>query len=345
MTTLESRGRLNWMIFGAMAAEVLYTGAKMGIADHLGEDARDHREIARAVGAAPEALTRLLRAMTALGLLTEPEPGRFALTEDGTLLRSDRPDSMRTFVTLFGDPAMLAGWRELEHAVRTGDTTFNQVFGTDFFDYLCARPALSAAFNAAMQAGTMLTAHQLPDAYDFTRFHTVADIGGGDGTLLAGILNAHKHLSGILFDTEAGLAQAETTLTAAGVERRCVLHTGDFFAEAPPGGDLYLLKSVIHDWDDARCSTILSQIRQVIPGHGRLLVIEPVLPPAVDGSLPPQVYLSDLNMLVNVGGRERTRREFVDLFASAGFELLDATSLPHPSGYTLLEGAPAPVLG
>ncbi len=247
---------------------------------------------------------------------------------------------MRTFVTLFGDPAMLAGWRELEHAVRTGDTTFNQVFGTDFFDYLSARPALSAAFNAAMQAGTLLTAHQLPNAYDFTRFHTVADIGGGDGTLLAGILNAHKHLSGILFDTEAGLAQAETTLTAAGLEQRCALHPGDFFAAAPTGADLYLLKSVIHDWDDARCSRILSQIRQVIPDHGRLLVIEPALPPAVDGSLPPQVYLSDLNMLVNVGGRERTRSEFVDLFASAGFELLDATPLPHPSGYTLLEGAP-----
>ncbi len=218
---MQSRGRLNWIIFGAMAAEVLYTGAKMGIADHLGEEARDCNEIAQAVGAVPEALTRLLRAMAAIGLLAEPEPGRFALTEDGALLRSDRPDSMCTFVTLFGDPAMLAGWRELEHAARTGDTTFDRVFGTEFFDYLSVRPELSAAFNAAMQAGTMLTALQLPTAYNFTRFHTVADIGGGDGTLLASVLRAHDRLSGILFDTAAGLARAETTLSAAGVEGRC----------------------------------------------------------------------------------------------------------------------------
>lgn len=340
MTAWESRARLNSIVFGAMATEVLYTAAKMGIADHLSENARDHHEIAEAVRAAPPAMGRLLRAMAAIGLLTEPEPGHFALTEDGAMLQSDRPDSMRTFVTLFGDPAMLAAWRELEHAVRTGDTTFDRVFGTDFFNYLSGRPALSVAFNAAMQTGTMLTAHQLPAAYDFARFHTVADIGGGDGTLLAGILSAHGHLSGILFDTKAGLAEAETTLTTAGLQQRCGLHTGDFFTEAPAGADLYLLKSIIHDWDDDRCATILGHIRQVIPDQGRLLVVEPVLPPAVDGSLPPQIYLSDLNMMVNVGGQERTRSEFAELFARAGFELVDVTALPAPSGYQLLEGKP-----
>jgi ubiquinone/menaquinone biosynthesis C-methylase UbiE len=340
MQSADSRTQIVQLVFGAMAAEVLFTAARLGIADRMGDAERTGSDVAGDIGADPTSVTRLLRTMAALGILTETAPGRFSLTEAGALLRSDRPDSMHSFVEMFGDPAMLAAWRELGHAVHTGETTFDRVFGTSFFGYLADRPELSARFNAAMRQGTAATAQQLPDAYDFGKYRTVADIGGGDGTLLTAVLAANPHLHGILFDTAEGLAQADATFTAAGVADRCQTVVGDFFRAAPEGADLYTIKSVLHDWDDDRCRTILAHMRNVIPAHGRLLIIEPVLPPTVDGTLPPQMYLSDLNMLVNVGGRERTRADFEELCADAGFRLTTVTPLPPPAAFSLLEAEP-----
>jgi hypothetical protein len=340
MNTVESRGRVVSLVFGAMAAQVLSTAAQLGVADRFGDAERSGSELAADLDTDASATTRLLRAMAALELLKETEPGRFRLTESGALLRSDRPDSMRSFVQMFSDPAMLDAWRQLDHAVRTGETTFDRVYGTSFFAYLAERPELSAQFNAAMRQGTALTAQQLPEAYDFSRFQTVTDVGGGDGTLLAAVLAAHPQLNGILFDTVEGLAQADDTFKAAGLTDRCQTSVGDFFSSAPDGADLYMIKSVLHDWDDDRASTILSHVRRVIPPHGRLLVIEPVLPPTVDGALPPQMYLSDLNMMVLLGGRERTRADFEKLCADAGFRLTAVTPLPPPAAFSLLEAEP-----
>jgi hypothetical protein len=342
MNSVDGRLRIVELVFGAMAAETLFTAARLGIADRLGDEERSPSQLASDIGADPTSVTRLLRTMAALGLLTETEAGRFSLTDAGAFLRSDRPDSMHSFVAMFGDQAMLAAWRELEHAVRTGETTFDRVFGTSFFGYLAEHPELSARFNAAMRQGTAMTATQLPDAYDFSKFATVADIGGGDGTLLTAVVAANPHLRGILFDTAEGLAQADATFKDAGVAERCQTRVGDFFRTAPEGADLYMLKSVIHDWDDHRCRTILAHVRSVIPAHGRLLIIEPVLPPSVDGTLPPQMYLSDLNMLVNVGGRERTRADFENLCADAGFRLTAVTPLPAPAAFSLLDAEPMP---
>jgi hypothetical protein len=323
-----------------MAAETLFTAARLGIADRLGDDERTGAQLAADIGGDPTSLTRLLRTLAALELLSETAPGRFRLTDSGHFLRSDRPDSMHSFVEMFGDPAMLAAWRELEHAAMTGETTFDRVFGTSFFGYLAEHPELSARFNAAMRQGTAMTAQQLPGAYDFSNVRTVADIGGGDGTLLAAVLSAHPHLSGILFDSAEGLGQSDVTFGQAGVADRCQTRVGDFFRGAPDGADLYMLKSVIHDWDDDRCGTILGHVRSVIPADGRLLIIEPVLPPTVDGTLPPQMYLSDLNMLVNVGGRERTRADFETLCSEAGFKLNSVTPLPEPAAFSLLDAEP-----
>jgi hypothetical protein len=184
----------------------------------------------------------------------------------------------------------------------------------------------------------MLTARQLPGAYDFSRFRTVADIGDGDGTPLAAVLRGQAGVRGILFDTEAGLAQADVTLTSASVADRGRAQAGDFFSSAPSGADRHLLKSVIHDWDDERAATILKHIRGVIPDDGRLLVIEPILPDTVDRSLAPPMYLSDLNMLVNVGGRERTRTDFEQLCTRAGFALTSVTPLPRTGSILLDRG-------
>ena len=340
MQSVDSRRQIVQLVFGAMAAEALFTAARLGIADRFGDEERTGSQLAGDIGADPTSVTRLLRTLAALGVLTEADPGRFSLTEAGALLRSDHPDSMHSFVEMFGDPAMLAAWRELGHAVRTGETTFDRVFGTSFFGYLAEHPELSARFNAAMRQGTAVTAQQLPDAYDFSKCGTVADIGGGDGTLLTAVLAANPHVQGILFDTAEGLAQAGATFKEAGVADRCHIAVGDFFDTAPDGADLYMIKSVLHDWDDDRCRTILAHVRNVIGADGRLLIIEPVLPPTVDGTLPPQMYLSDLNMLVNVGGRERTRADFEKLCADAGFRLTTVTPLPPPAAFSLLETEP-----
>jgi hypothetical protein len=337
MTDLEHRAKLMQLIFGTMAGQAVGSAARLGVADAIGDDSRTAEEVSRSTGTDPGATTRLLRALAALELVTETSADTFALTPAGALLRRDRPDSVHPIATMFTDVAMLGAWQRLDDGIRLGKTTFEDVFGTDFFSYLKDRPELSAVFNASMSAGTQLTASILPDHYAFDRFTTVADIGGGDGTLLAAILGKHPGLRGLLYDTEEGLAQAGVTLTGFDVTFR----TGDFFAEVPGGADLYLIKSVLHDWDDDRCVTILRNCRQVIPPDGRLLIVEPVLPDTVDGSIPPLIYTSDLNMMLLVGGRERTRAEFDTLCQRAGFTLTDVIPLPRPAVFSVLEATPA----
>ncbi|MQA12012.1 MAG: methyltransferase [Pseudonocardiaceae bacterium] len=339
--TAEVRGNIVRLVFGHMAAQVVGTAVRFRLPDLIGDRERTAAELAEECGTQPQAMTRLLRAMAALELLAENRPGHFSLAAGGMLLRTDRPDSLHALAGMFTDPAMLQSWQRLESSVRTGETAFDQEFGTDFFDYLKTRPELSALFNAAMSQGAQLTASVTPASYDFGRFDTVVDIGGGDGTLISAILREYPALNGILFDTAEGLAQAEQTLRSAEVTERCAVRAGDFFASVPEGGDLYLLKSVIHDWDDERAASILGHCRRVIPEHGRLLIVEPVLPEAVDGSNPAIMYLSDLNMLVNLGGRERTRGDFEELYRRAGFELTSVTPLPPPAGFCLVEAKPS----
>jgi len=340
MAVAGARGRVGALVFGAMAAEVVFTAARLGIADLIGDAQRGGAQLAADIRADEAALTRLLRTLAALGLLSEPAPAQFRLTETGHLLRTDHPESMHAFVCMFGDPAMLAGWHELDAAIRSGRASFDAVYGTGFFDYLSANPELSELFNAAMRQGTVHAARQLLISYDVSPFHTVADIGGGDGTLLAALLQAHPHLRGILYDTADGLARAGRTLGDAGVADRCECRAGDFLAGAPEGADLYMVKSVLQDWDDARAGTILAHIRAAIPDDGRLLIIEPVLPDVVDGSLPATMYLGDLNMLVNTGGRQRTRAELERLCGSAGFAVHRVFALPPPVAISVLEVLP-----
>jgi hypothetical protein len=338
---LAARGKLVQLVFGHMAAQVVATAARLGLMDLIGDGERTAAELARECGANAQAMHRLLRALAALELLVENRPGSFSLTLGGSLLRTGRPDSVHSFVRMFSDPAMLHAWEHLDDSVRTGEPSFGAVFGTDFFAYLKESPALSAQFNAAMSEGTRATADVVPAQYDFGRFETIVDVGGGDGTLLAAILREHPSARGTIFDTSEGLAQAGETLRREGVGERCTLEAGDFFTSVPGGGDLYLIKSVIHDWDDERAATILRHCRDVVPGHGRVLIIEPVFPDVVDSSVPAIMYLSDLNMLVNLGGRERTRADFEDLCKRAGLALTGVTPLPPQYAFSLIEAAPA----
>ncbi|MFJ9413419.1 methyltransferase [Streptomyces sp. NPDC101227] len=336
----EAREVLTRIAYGAMASHAVGAAARLRVADLMGDGERTADELAAECAARPEAMARLLRALAGLGLLAENAPGRFTVTPAGALLRADGPQSLHSFVRMFTDPTLLRAWEHLDDSVRTGEPAFDAVFGQNFFGHLAEHPEFSAVFNAAMGQATRDTAAMVPTAFDFGRFATVADIGGGDGTLLAAVLKAYPSLNGILFDLREGLAQAPATLARDGLVGRCSLVSGDFFTTAPEGADLYVLKSVIHDWNDAQCTDILRHCRRVVPDDGRLLIIEPVLPPVVDPSTAGVVYISDLNMLVNVGGRERTRDDFERLCRGAGFALRSVTPLAKPSRFSLIEAEP-----
>ncbi|MEU4805427.1 methyltransferase [Actinosynnema sp. NPDC023587] len=335
-TTTEARRTVVDLVFGSMAAQVVSAVVRLGVADAIADGEPTTGEVAGACGTPVGPMRRLLRAVAALGLATERAGDRVALTPAGALLRADGPASMHTFARVFTDPVMVRAWHDLDQAVRDDRTTFEDAFGVPFFDHLQSAPELGAAFNAAMGQGTWIVAALLPDACDLGRFAPITDVGGGDGTLLAAVLKRHEGLRGTVFDTAAGSARAGDTLRAAGVAARSGVTTGDFFTDVPDSTDVVLLKSILHDWDDERCRTILGHCRQALPPHGRLLVVEPVLPEAVADATAPVVYLSDLNMLVNVGGRERTRAEFETLLGDNGFAVADVVPLP-PSGYCLIE--------
>ncbi|MFH9419904.1 methyltransferase [Streptomyces sp. NPDC017529] len=338
-TARAARSTVSQLLFGQLATYAVGAAVRLGVFDRLGDGTRTADDVAAASGTHPQATLRLLRALAGLDLLVEHEPGVFEATAAGALLRSDTRDSMAALARIFSEPVMTRARERMEDSVRSGAPAFDAIFGTDFFSHLKGEPELSEVFNTAMGQGTRIAAQDVPSHYDFGRFSTIVDVGGGDGTLLAAILRAHPAPRGMIYDTAEGHAQAAAKLAAEGVADRVTLETGDFFAAAPPGGDLYVLKSVIHDWNDEQCAAILGHIRDVLPVDGRLLIIEPVLADTVQPGAPGLAYLSDLNMLVNVGGRERTRADFEELCATAGFKITGLTPLPVPDPYVLIEAA------
>ncbi|MER5939488.1 methyltransferase [Streptomyces sp. NPDC001928] len=341
-TAMADRDLIVRLAFGSMAAQTLRAAVRLRVVELVGDTPRTATAVAADAGTESQPMIRLLRALTGLGLLEEHAPGSFSVTPAGALLDSGRPDSLTSFVRMFTEPAIVRAWEHLDGSVRTGEIAFDTVFGTDFFSHLAHHPELSQAFNAAMSQAVAETAAVLPYAYDFGRFTRVTDVGGGDGTLLAALLDAHPELTGAVFDTAQGLAEAPKTLERHGLGERCSLLAGDFFRSVPGGSDLYLMKSVLHDWTDEQAVTILTHCREVLPPGGIVLIVEPVLPEVVDTSARAAVsdggvtYLSDLNMLVNVGGRERTRQDFEDVCRRAGLSVRSVTPLAEAAPFSVI---------
>lgn len=330
------------LIFGFFPAQVLYVAARLRIPDLVAGGAKSSEELAEATATHAPSLYRLLRALAYLGILEESEPGRFALTEFGAPLRSDATESVWATTLLFCGEGVWRSWGELLSSVRTGATGFDANSGTDPFTHFAKDPEASTTFNQAMSEGTGRDAAGLIASYGFAQFHTLVDVGGGDGTLLAAILGATPGLEGVLFDTASGLAQATRRLEAAGVADRCQLVEGDFFESVPRGADAYLMKSVIHDSDDERCVTILKNCRRAMAKGAKLLVVEAVLPPTVEPSFTRLgVIMSDLNMLLNTGGRERTEAEFASLLRLADLKLSAVVATPPRSVYNVIEASAA----
>lgn len=330
------------MVTGYVPAFLIGAALQLDIPEAIGGSTKTTGELARATSTHEPSLTRMLRALAALGILAEDQPGEFRLTTRGTLLRADTPGSMLGMATVLLDESMWGAWPALEHAVRTGERAFDHAFGTDYMSYtgFSDGSPMREHIDQAMLNETRSVAPAVVDSYDFGAFSTLVDIGGGSGPLAAAVLAAHPHLHGVVFDTADGVGLAPQVLAEAGVADRCEIQTGDFFDSIPPG-DLYLCKSVIFNWaNDEDVATLFGNCRRVIPTRGRLLLIERMLPATVDGTIPPQVYVDDLSSIVDVGGRHRTEPEYRALLSGTGFELIVHRLPPTASGYSLLEAVP-----
>lgn len=337
-TTLANRDRLIGMLFGFFPAQVLRTVAALDVAEHLAAGPLPVAELAARTGTDPDALYRLVRAASVLGLVELTPDGTATLTPDGALLRRGVPGSVGRLAMLFCGSRTWNCWGDLAESVRTGDNAWERLTGTSTFAFFDADPELSATFTEAMAEGTRTAAPAIVAHTDLSGVGTLADLGGGNGTLLAAYLSANPGLRGIVVDGAGGLGDAADVL--GDLTTRAEIVVGDFFASVPRA-DAYVVKSVLHDWDDERCLAILRTVRAAIPGGGTLLVVEPVVPTDPDALADRHTLLmSDLNMLVCTGGRERTHAEFDALLARGGFRLESVTPCP-PSGYSLLRAVPA----
>jgi SAM-dependent methyltransferase len=323
------------LIIGYWVSQLVHVVAKLGLADLLKEGPKSPAELARSVGADPQTLRRVLRALAGVGVFAERKDGRFALTPLGATLRSDRPDSMRAFAIMMVEDYWVQAWTDVLQSVKTGQTAFDRVHGLKIFDYFGKHPDKARVFGEAMTSISGTENPAVAAAYDFSKVGTLVDVGGSHGHLLAAILKANRRLKGVLFDLPQVLDQARSApyVGAREIAARIELAPGDFFRSVPAGGDAYIMKYIIHDWDDDLCVKILENCRRAMAPNGRVLVVDTVIPPGND---PHWGKLLDINMLVGPGGRERTRSEFAQLFKRAGLKL--RRIIPTASPLSIVEG-------
>jgi ubiquinone/menaquinone biosynthesis C-methylase UbiE len=320
---------------GFRTTQLVHVAAKLRIADLMKDGPRDATDLAQAVAAHPGALYRVLRALSSLGVFTEGPDGRFALTPLGQTLRSDAPGSLRGLAELYGEDWVWRAYAKTLDSVLTGLPAFQSAHGQTLFEYLGRHPQAAATFDQGMTAYSRQEAAAVLAACDFSNATHIVDVGGGQGAFLAAILNAYPRARGILFDREGVIDRARDVMADAGVADRCALQAGDFFDAVPGGGDVYLLKSVLHNWDDADGIAILRNCRDVMDPGSRLVIVERVVPGANE---PSEAKLFDVNMLVIIGGRERAQGEYRDLLAAAGFELTGV--IPTGAPVSVLEAEP-----
>ena len=326
---------------GYRLSQAIYVFTKLGIADLLASGPKTSSALSHSVGAHAPSLYRLLRVLTACAVVTEPTPGTFALAPSGTCLVGDAPNSIRSTVLLFGSENFWTTWGDLLHCVRTGETAFSHLFGVrGTFDYLPSHPDDAALFNAGMGDVAALTAKAIVAAYDFSSARVLMDVGGGGGALISAILNAHPGLRGVLFDLPRVVDAARERLNCSGIANRCEAVGGDLLSSIPAGGDIYLLSRVIHDWDDENSILILRNCRTAMARTSKLLLAERIIPETIEPGIHAQTQLlSDLNMLVRNGGRERTDAEYSALFAAAGLRL--SRVIPTGIEIGLIEARPS----
>jgi SAM-dependent methyltransferase len=327
----KSQQDLNQMIVGFWVTQAIYVAAEIGVADLLAIGPRRVEELARETQTHPASLYRVLRALASVDIFREDTEGRFSLTEMGRLLRSDAPASKRSLAIMAG-AELYRSWGGLLYSVETGGAAFDNVFGETFFRYMSANPKRWQIYDTAMTGAHDSETVPVLDAYDFRQFQTIVDVGGGNGLALAAILRRHKEARGILFDLPDVAKRAGEVAALSGVSDRCRIVGGDFFESVPAAGDAYLLRHVIHDWEDPEAVAILRNCRDAMRPGGRVLVVESVIPP---GNGPCFGKWLDLMMLV-VGGRERTEEQYAEIFSAAGLRLIRVFPTSHE--VSIIEG-------
>jgi orsellinic acid C2-O-methyltransferase len=331
--------RLRRIIGGKWMTQATYVAAELRIPDLLATGPKSAAELASAMECDPPSLWRLMRALVTLELCDEREDGAFELTPMGSLLRSDVENSVRSWA-IFGGKYQWPIWGNLLYSVKTGESARKLLIGSEGFEYLDHDPERAAVFNQAMVELTRLVSGEVARTYDFSAISRVVDVGGGYGELVAAVLTAYPQMRGVLFDLSHAIEKARPHLEQAGVAERCELVVGSFFESVPHGADAYLLKSIIHDWDDERSLAILGTCRQAMGQEAKLVLVERIMPERMEVSPAHQMLAeSDLNMLVGPGGRERTEAEYRALLSTAGFHL--ARILPVAANYGVIEGVPA----
>lgn len=328
-----ARAHLLDLLAGFLYTQALHTVARLGVADLVGREPVAVEELAARVQAEPSALYRVMRLLASAGIFSEAAPKAFVSTPLSDGLREDHPLSIRYMAMQQGSPAYLAAGEMLQ-CVRTGEPAAEAALGQPLFEYLAGDGERNEIFNRAMAGGARASA-AAAQAYDWTRASVVADIGGGNGTLLSAVLDAHPHLRGVVFDLPHVVAQARPLLEGAGLSGRCTIVGGNFFEDPLPSADVYILARILHDWSDERAVSILRNCRRSIAPGGRLLVVEQILP---EGNEPSYGKVLDLIMLVLVGGKERTEVEWRDLLRQGDFEFVSASRGPVTS---LIEAAPS----
>lgn len=322
------------LIIGKWVSQSIAAAAELGMADLLAHGSRGVEELAAATKTDADSLYRLLRGLSSVAVFAEDDDGKFRNTPLSDTLRRDQPGSIRGFARLQGMEMAWRAWGELAYSVRTGRPAFDYVAGSPTFEYIGSRPDQAEIVNEAMTSLSELSSGAIVEAYDFAKAGVVVDVGGGQGLLLATILHAHPHLKGILYELPHAVDGAARLLTERGLRDRAQVIAGNALERVVPGGDVYLVKHIIHDWDDERALIFRRNVPAVLPSGGRLLVIEAVL-----GSpgQPHFAKLLDLEMLImSAGGRERTLEEYRRLFAAVGVELV--AEHPTRGPHSVIEG-------
>ena len=314
--THDDTGQLERMFAGFAMTHSIYAAAKLGIADLLEAGPRTAEELAGLAGVHAPSLYRLLRALASVGVFAETAPATFALTPTAQRLRTGAPDSLRAWAIVTGE-IIAPSWGGLMHSLQTGVPAFESVFGMPIFEYLEAHPEIAAEFDGHQAQGGRALHAAVARSLEFDASETIIDLGGGNGSLAAAILERHPELHAAIFDLPHLIERAQAAADPA-LNSRCKFIAGSFFEQVPPGADVYLLSRVLHDWDDDQVAAILSNCRRAMHADARLLVIERIVPP---GDEPHESKFMDLNMLVIAGGRERSEPEYRALLERSGLQL------------------------
>jgi hypothetical protein len=329
--------RLLGLVAAKWFSQPIYVLAKLNVADLVADGPRQAEDLAAAVGAHPDRLRRCLRAAAAVGVFTEEPDGRFGLSDMGECLRSDQAASLRDLAVLLGDEPTWQSFGDIVETVRTGEPAFRRVHDMEMFDYLDHHPDFSAVYQGAWATLTAGLAAAAVHSFDFGRFGHVVDLGGGHGQLLLTLLRSHPQMTGTLFDRPEVLAHVEASLAGEGLGSRLRLAPGSLPGTRPPEADAYVMKNILHCFDDHSCQVMLRSLRDAIGDRvARLLVIEPMPAP---GNGFDWGKLMDIEVMVNHGGRERAGEEWRDLLRGCGFELTSAVPTIPP--HWIIEAAPA----